>query len=119
MCCSGNGGDARSSPTRSVVDVIRFFLNTGMLVPSCLRWIVWVQGTMVCLYYLFQFSMLRSEVVTQLSGWCPYLLPTERLSLMKSLISSFNGPVKPNSFTVDHLLEIERTLCETLQVNLE
>src|SRR6266581_6573836 len=48
-----------------------------------------------------------------------YLLPTERFSRMKSLISSFNGPVKPNSFTVDHLLEIERTLCETFQVNLE
>src|SRR5712692_10090920 len=48
-----------------------------------------------------------------------YLLPTQRFSRMKALISSFNGPVKPNSFTVDHLLEIERALCETFHVNLQ
>ncbi len=54
-----------------VFDVVLFFLDTGIVVPSCLKWNVFAQKDNVCLYYLFDLSALRRKLFTQFSAWRP------------------------------------------------
>src|SRR5260370_36894218 len=71
ICCSGNAGDACSNAKGSVFDVVLFFLGTGIVVPSCLKWNVFGTRDKLCLYYLFNFSSLGRALFTQKTGWCP------------------------------------------------
>src|SRR5260370_36800517 len=106
VCCSGNDEDVCSNATGSVFDVVLFFLGIGIVVPSCLKWTVLSTRDNVCLYYLFNLSALRRELVTHNSGWCPAHAGCYSMALSNALASAGFTPTSVHTTARVHFNQV-------------